>query len=51
MDRAPEKVNKIAIETSAQLLSQLIDTNVNSSSISSIVEDLSIRDRNKYYGN
>jgi F-type H+-transporting ATPase subunit b len=51
MDKAPEKINKIAIETSGQLINQLIGADVNSSSISAIVEDLSIRNRNKYYGN
>jgi F-type H+-transporting ATPase subunit b len=51
MDKAPEKINKIAIETSAELISRLIGAEVNNSSISAIVEDLSIRDRKKYYGN
>jgi len=51
MDRAPEKVNKIAIETSADLIQQLIGADLNNSSISAIVEDLSIRNRSKYYDN
>jgi len=51
MDRAPEKINKIAIETSSDLIQQLIGADVNNSSISAIVEDLSLRNRNKYYGN
>ena len=51
MDRAPEKVNKIAIETCADLIQQLIGADLNNSSISAIVEDLSIRNRSKYYGN
>ena len=51
MTKAPEKINKIAIETSAELINQLIGADVNNSSISAIVEDLSMRDRNKYYGN
>jgi F-type H+-transporting ATPase subunit b len=51
MDKAPEKVNKIAIETSSDLIKQLIGANVNNSSISAIVEDLAIKNRNKYYGN
>jgi F-type H+-transporting ATPase subunit b len=51
MKKAPEKINKIATETSAELVSKLIGANVNNSSISAIVEDISIRDRNKYYGN
>jgi len=50
MDKAPEKVNKIAIETSADLIQQLIGADVNNSSISAIVEDLSTKNRNKYYG-
>jgi len=51
MDKAPEKVNKIAIETSSDLIKQLIGIEVNNSSISAIVEDLSIRNKEKYYGN
>jgi F-type H+-transporting ATPase subunit b len=51
MSKSPEKVNKIAIETSAELIHQLIGADLNKSSISAIVEDLSIRNRNKYYGN
>ena len=50
-DKAPERINKIAIETSTDLLHQLIGTDVNSSSISAIVYDLSRRKMNKYYGN
>jgi len=49
--RAPEKINKIAIETSADLLQQLIGAEVNNSSISAIVDDLSRKKINKYYGN
>ena len=49
--RAPEKINKIAIETSADLLQQLIGAEVNNSSISAIVDDLSRRKMNEYYGN
>ena len=48
---APEKINKIAIETTSELLVKLIGTEVNSSSISAIVDDLSKRNGNKYYGN
>ena len=48
--RAPEKINKIAIETSADLLQQLIGAEVNSSSISAIVDDLSRKKIDKYYG-
>ena len=36
---APEKINKIAIETSSELIRQLIGEEVNGSSISAIVED------------
>jgi F-type H+-transporting ATPase subunit b len=50
-DKAPEKINKIAEETSADLLKQLIGAEVNSSSISAIVDDLSKKKMNKYYGN
>ena len=48
---ASEKINKIAIETTSELLVKLIGTEVNSSSISTIVDDLSKRNRDKYYGN
>ena len=48
---APDKINKIAIETSSELLEKLIGAGVNNSSISAIVDDLSKRNGNKYYGN
>ena len=48
---APEKINKIAIETSSELVKRLIGAEVNNSSISAIVEDLSKTNGNKYYGN
>ena len=48
---APEKINKIAIETTSELLIKLIGTEVNNSSISSIVNDLSKKNGDKYYGN
>ena len=48
---APDKINKIAIETSSELLEKLIGSGVNSSSISAIVDDLSKRNGGKYYGN
>ena len=48
---SPEKINKIAIETSSELVKKLIGAEVNSSSISAIVEDLSKRNGDKYYGN
>jgi len=50
-DRAPEKINKIAAETSADLLQQLIGAEVNNSSISAIVDDLSKKKMGEYYGN
>ena len=50
-DRAPEKINKIAVETSADLLKQLIGAEVNSSSISAIVDELSKKKVGKYYDN
>ena len=50
-NRAPNKINKIAEETSADLLKQLIGAEVNSSSISAIVDDLSRKKIDKYYGN
>ena len=48
---APEKINKIAIETTSELLIKLIGTEVNNSSISAIVNDLIRKNGNKYYGN
>ena len=48
---APEKINKIAIETSSELVKKLIGAEVNKSSISAIVDDLSKRNGDKYYGN
>ena len=48
---APEKINKIAIETSSEILKTLIGAEVNNSSISAIVDDLSKRNGDKYYGN
>jgi F-type H+-transporting ATPase subunit b len=50
-DSAPEKIKKIATETSADLLQQLIGTEANSSSISAIVDDLSRKKMSEYYGN
>ena len=48
---APEKINKIAIETSSEILKKLIGTEINNSSISAIVDDLSKKNGNKYYDN
>jgi len=47
---AAEKINKIAIETSSDLVKKLIGAEVNNSSISAIVDDLSKKNGNKYYG-
>ena len=49
--KAPERINKIAVETSTDLLQRLIGAEVNSSSISAIVDDLSRKKIGKYYGN
>ena len=49
--KAPERINKIAVETSADLLQKLISVEVNSSSISAIVDDLSRKKMKEYYGN
>ena len=51
MKNAPEKINKIAIETASDLVKKLIGAQVNNSSISAIVSDLSKRNGDKYYGN
>ena len=48
---APEKITKIAIETATELTRKLIGAEVNNSSISAIVDDLSKRSGDKYYGN
>ena len=47
---APEKINKIAIEASSEILKVLIGAEVNNSSISAIVDDLSKKSGEKYYG-
>ena len=49
--KAPEKINKIAIDTSSELVKRLIGAEVNNSSISAIVDDLSKKNGDKYYGN
>ena len=48
---APEKINKIAIETASDLLKKLIGAEINNSSISAIVNDSLKKNRDKYYGN
>ena len=50
-ESAPDKINTIAIETSSELIQKLIGADVNNSSISAIVDDLSKRNGDKYYGN
>jgi len=49
--KSPEKINKIAIETSADIIKQIIGAEVNNSSISAIVEDISKKNIGKYYDN
>jgi F-type H+-transporting ATPase subunit b len=48
---APLKINKIAIEISSELTQKLIGAEINNSSISAIVDDLSKKNGGKYYGN
>ena len=48
---APIKINKIAIETSGELVQKLIGAEINNSSISAIVNDLSKKNGGKYHGN
>ena len=48
-NKAPEKINKIAIQTSADLIKQLINVDVNNSNVSAIVEDLSKKNEDKYH--
>ena len=49
-NNAAKKINEIAVETSSSLLKILIGTEVNNSSISAIVNDLSKKNKDKYYG-
>ena len=48
-NKAPEKINKIAIEISTDVIRQLTSIEVNNSSISAIINDLS-KDKDKHYG-
>ena len=48
---APEKISKIAVETSSELLQKFLGAEVNNSSITAIVEDLSKKNEDQYYGN
>ncbi len=50
-NKSPEKINKIAIETSADLIKQIIGVEVNNSNISAIVEDISKKNEKRYYDN
>ena len=43
--KSPEKINKIAIETSSDLINQLIGSNVNNSSITAIVTDVATKNK------
>ena len=47
VSNSPEKINKIAAETSSDLIKQLIGVEVNNSSIAAIVEDISKKVREK----
>ena len=51
MKNAPEKISKIAIDTSNELIKGLVGAEVNQSSLSAIVEDLSSKNKGKHYGN
>ena len=46
--KSPVNINKIAIETSADLVKQIIGAEVNNSNISAIVEDMSKKNKGKY---
>ena len=48
---APEKINRIAKEMASEILKKLIGSEINNSSISAIVDDLSKKNGNKYYDN
>ena len=43
--KSPEKITKIAIETSTDLINQLIGANVNNSSITAIVKDIASKNK------
>ena len=43
--KSPEKINKIAIEMSGDLVNQLIGASVNNSSITAIVNDVAIKNK------
>ena len=43
--KSPEQINKIAIETSSDLINQLIGANINNSSITAIVNDIASKNK------
>ena len=43
--KAPEKINNIAVETSSDIIHQLIGANVNNSSITAIVSDIASKNK------
>ena len=45
-----EKINKIAIETASDLVESFLETEVNKSNISAVVEDLYKKNKDKYHG-
>ena len=47
---SPEKISQIAVDTSLDLIKQLIGAEVNKSNISAIVQDLSKKERDKQNG-
>ena len=49
-NKSPDKINKIVVETSSDLVKQLIGVEVNNSSISVIVEDISKKVKERNYG-
>jgi len=50
-NKSPEKINKIAIETSADLIKKIVGVEVNNSNISAIVEDISKKIGKRHYDN
>ena len=49
--KSTEKINIIAIETSSDLIKQIIGAEVNNSNISAIVKDISKKNKGNYYDN
>ena len=48
-NKSPDKINKIVVETSSDLVKQLIGVEVNNSSISAIVDDVSKKSKEENY--